>query len=105
VARILSAMLRRIGVDVEVSIGGAAGIDRVRTHEVDFDLVITDVNMPDVNGLDVAMEALRSVRSARVVLMSGSLGGREEATAQALGVQVLRKPFTIGDVNQLLNSS
>jgi CheY-like chemotaxis protein len=95
-------MLRRAGVDVEVSIGGLAGLASIRAQGADFDLVITDVNMPDVNGIEVAMAALKAERSARVVLMSGSLGGREEATAQALGFQVLRKPFTVKDIDRLV---
>jgi signal transduction histidine kinase len=102
IARVLSTMLRRAGVDVEVSIGGLAGLASIRAQGADFDLVITDVNMPDVNGIEVAMAALKAERSARVVLMSGSLGGREEATAQALGFQVLRKPFTVKDIDRLV---
>jgi signal transduction histidine kinase/CheY-like chemotaxis protein len=102
VARVLSTMLRRSGVDVSVSIGGLAGLASIRASDAAYDLVITDVNMPDVNGIEVAMAALKTAQPARVVLMSGSLGGREEATAQALGVQVLRKPFTVKDIDRLV---
>jgi signal transduction histidine kinase len=102
IARVLSAMLRRSGLDVEVSIGGVAGLSSVGASGASYDLVITDVNMPGVNGIEVAMAALKAERPARVVLMSGSLGGREEATAQALGVHVLRKPFTVKDIDRLV---
>jgi CheY-like chemotaxis protein len=66
--------------------------------------VITDVNMPDKNGIEVARELLSEERGPRVIVMSGSLGGREEDTAKMLGVSVLRKPFTISDVNRVLFS-
>jgi signal transduction histidine kinase/CheY-like chemotaxis protein len=104
VARILASMLKRIGAEPEVSIGGTAALSRIASGQERFDVVITDVNMPDKNGIDVARELLSEERGPRVIVMSGSLGGREEDTAKMLGVSVLRKPFTISDVNRVLFS-
>src|ERR1700744_4222189 len=42
------------GYEVDVAAGGRAGIERVRQGGVD--LVITDVKMPDMDGLDMLSE-------------------------------------------------
>jgi CheY-like chemotaxis protein len=77
-------------------------LTRIAAGQERFDVVITDVNMPDKNGIEVARELLTDKPGPRVIVMSGSLGGHEEETAQVLGVRVLRKPFTIGDVDRVL---
>ena len=62
------------------------------------DLVITDLLMPDKEGLEVIMELNRSDHHARIIAMSG--GGRINAEsylllANKLGVRrTLTKPFT-----------
>jgi signal transduction histidine kinase/CheY-like chemotaxis protein len=105
VARILASMLQRIGAAPEVSIGGTQALRRIASGQERFDVVITDVNMPDISGIEVARELLTDEAGPRVIVMSGSLGGREEDTARMLGVRVLRKPFTISDVNRVLFSA
>jgi CheY-like chemotaxis protein len=102
VATILASMLKRIGASPEVSIGGSAALSRIAAGQDRFDVVITDVNMPDKNGIEVAREVLSEYAGPQVIVMSGSLGGHEEETARLLGVRVLRKPFTISDVNRVL---
>jgi CheY-like chemotaxis protein len=64
-----------------------------------FDLVITDVLMPDGDGLDVIVELKQSQRKTRVLAISG--GGRHLQAAQCLKMahglgahEVLLKPFT-----------
>src|SRR5262249_2189609 len=100
-----ASMLQRIGAAPEVSIGGTEALRRIASGQERFDVVITDVNMPDINGIEVARELLTDEAGPRVIVMSGSLGGREEDTAKMLGVSVLRKPFTINDVNRVLFSA
>jgi CheY-like chemotaxis protein len=63
-----------------------------------FDLVITDVLMPDGDGLDVIVELKQSQRKTRVLAISG--GGRHLQAAQCLKMahglgahEVLLKPF------------
>ena len=62
-----------------------------------FDLVITDLVMPDKEGLGVIMELRRRDQNVRIIAMSGGLQGRAEEylrIAQKLGAQLtLSKPF------------
>ena len=64
-----------------------------------FDLVITDVNMPWMEGLHV----LQSVRAASIdtpaIVVTGLSRANLESTISQLGnVRLLRKPFAIADL-------
>ncbi len=63
-----------------------------------FDLVICDLKMPGMNGLDV-LRWLRQKRpelARRFLLMTGNLSDtRQEESVELAGVPVLRKPFTL----------
>ena len=63
-----------------------------------FDLVICDLKMPGMNGLDV-LRLLRQERpelARRFLLMTGNLSDtRLEESVELAGVPVLRKPFTL----------
>lgn len=67
-----------------------------------FDLLITDILMPDVDGLELIMQARRTHPELKVLAMSG--GGRTAAEvliniARRLGVQrTLEKPFDLADL-------
>jgi PAS domain S-box-containing protein len=68
-----------------------------------FDLVVTDFNMPDGSGLDVARAALRQRPDRPVVLSSGYLTDGQRAEALALGVRaVLMKAHTLEELPALL---
>jgi two-component system response regulator (stage 0 sporulation protein F) len=95
----LRAMLKRLltgeGYEVCEASNGAGVADM---HEKQrFDLVITDLVMPNIEGLEVIMDLRRIDRAVRIIAMSG--GGRTKAEdylriAQKLGVQLtLSKPF------------
>ena len=62
-----------------------------------FDLVITDLVMPDIEGLALIMELRRVDQNVRIIAMSGALQGRAKEylrIAQKLGAQLtLVKPF------------
>ncbi len=89
-------MLERAGYSVYSSGDGNAAIERYRTTPTD--LVITDLIMPDIDGLEVIQQLRRINPGVRVLAISG--GGRVEAeeylsVARKFGaVEVLPKPFT-----------
>jgi len=61
-----------------------------------FDVVVSDLSMPGMSGLDVAREALRLRPDLPVVIISGHLTEDLLAQAAAIGVrEVVRKPFEI----------
>jgi CheY-like chemotaxis protein len=97
ICALLEFRLKALGHSVTCAATGQEAMDFL--HRSYFDLVITDVVMPDGDGLDVINEAKKRYPSTRVVVMSG--GGNaldpghclDIATAMGANAAIL-KPFT-----------
>lgn len=61
------------------------------------DLVIADIRMPEMNGLDLILELTRCFLDVKVLAISGASDAKESlSTAKLLGArQVLQKPFSL----------
>ena len=59
----------------------------------EFDLLITDVMMPDMNGLQVLTETRQTDPDLPVMMMSGASYGGLLKFASAFGIPTLEKPF------------
>ena len=91
----LCTMLERLGYDVATATNGKEAIARYRERAVD--LVITDLVMPEREGIETIRELCRESPPAKIIAMSG--GGRSSPTylrlASQLGAgRVLSKPFS-----------
>ena len=99
--------LRQEGFHVVEARNGREGLEAHACHPID--VVLTDIIMPEKEGLETIMELRRSQSSARIVAMSG--GGRINAQdclmlARRLGAAcVLEKPFTIEQMEAALADS
>lgn len=60
---------------------------------VRFDLVLTDVNMPGMSGIDLLERVLETDRTVGVLLMSGSIHVTEESALESGAKGLIRKPF------------
>jgi DNA-binding NtrC family response regulator len=98
----MRAMLREAleddGYGVELAAGGRAGIERVRQGGID--LVVSDVKMPDLDGLDMLRE-IKAVSPSPHVITITAFGSIDTAIrAVKLGAfDYITKPF---DVDQLI---
>ena len=95
VAELLATAERRI-----VCVADGAGA-RAAMHEQHVDLLMTDINLPDGSGLDVAREALRENPMLPVMVFSGhDLTG----VADSLGptAHPMRKPFDLDELESLV---
>ncbi len=101
VLEVLVDLLTALGMDVERAHGGPAGIEAVQRGE--FDVVFTDLGMPEVNGWDLASAAKARNPRTRVVLVTGWGFQLGEETAVSSGVDlIMAKPFSWDDVQQAL---
>ena len=100
VREMLKQYFERAGYDVLVAADGKAATSL--QHESPADLVITDIVMPEKEGLETIMEFRRDFPSVKVIAISG--GGKIEANkyltiARALGAQkTFAKPFELKEV-------
>src|SRR5688572_18107147 len=91
------------GFDVATTVDGADAMNQLKHRPAD--LVLLDLRMPGVTGLDV----LRSIRAinprSKVVLMSGYATIDSAVEAVKLGaMDYLTKPFDLQRLHQLLGS-
>jgi CheY-like chemotaxis protein len=100
-AESIADVLEQRGYAVEVATSGEEGARRFR--EATFDLVLMDVKLPGMNGVETFAEFRKIRPDARVVMMTGF--SVEQLLAQAVedgALGVLRKPFPIADLLDLL---
>jgi len=88
----LRILLKREGFQVETAVGGQAGIDRM--HDVRPDVVLSDVRMPNVGGLEVLLAARELDPSLPVILMTAQASLQTAIRAVNEGAYYyIQKPF------------
>ena len=93
VRRVLARSLEGLGYRVHAVGDGAAAVEFVRRTARPPELVLLDVAMPVLGGLEAYRELLRLVPGVKVVFMSGLA---EEGAAEEIGrigLPILQKPF------------
>ena len=100
--RLLQAYLETCGHAVETAENGRDALTKL--GRTGYDAVVTDYNMPEVNGLEVLRHIRQHQPSLPVVVMTGERGGSTAVQALvALGAQAcLFKPFDPEDLKQAL---
>lgn len=91
VRRAVCRMLGRGGF-AALAIPDAATLIAMAERREHFDLVLSDVEMPDMNGFELIDRVRAHVPDVKVVFMSGS------ATHTPEGEAILSKPFTIREL-------
>ena len=92
-----------IGIRLLISLGyhatGATSsieaLDLFRAEPQRFDLVIADMTMPKMTGIDLSREMLKIRPDIPIILCSGIKEPKTEAKAKSLGIKAyLKKPLT-----------
>jgi len=107
VRRLVQRSLARAGYDVIVARDGLEALALVEGHEREVDLVVSDLMMPRLGGIDLLNRLRVESPGLRALLMSGYSHEGEAAVASTPGTAHLGKPFTLealaGAVRRLLD--
>lgn len=107
VRELVQSLLTECGYDITIATDGQAAIRQYR--EVPFDLVITDLVMPDMEGIELIRELRGLDPLVKIIAMSGGLRGATETylkTAKLMGAQhVLAKPFAVDDLFTIVSAA
>jgi excisionase family DNA binding protein len=91
---LLAKTLTMADYDVDAAPDGATAIERLRA--VEYDLLITDLKMPGMDGLSVIREARRTAPELPVIIITGYSTEASAIEAINLGVAgYLTKPFRL----------
>lgn len=96
-------VLRRAGYNVTSFLRPREALEYFRTHAASVRLVVSDLSMPEMSGLELAREILRLDPAVPIILTSGYLRTSEAEAARALGVrEIIEKPNTPHDLLPLI---
>lgn len=100
----VEAILQQEGYEVETSSGGAAAVETIRRHH--YDLVLTDLKMPEVDGLAVLAEVRKVSPETVTVMMTGYGSVSSALEAVQLGAyEYLMKPMEVPELKLAVRRS
>ena len=92
----LQRALQRVGYDVD-SVG--CGTEAIPLLEADhYDLLLTDIVMPEMDGIELAQRASEMVADLRVMFITGFAAVTLKAGKTMPQARVLSKPFHLRDL-------
>ncbi|MFC1482524.1 response regulator [Myxococcota bacterium] len=93
VAKGLEMVLTDVGYGVNVAVTGNDALDMFGGNG--FDLVVADLRLPDIDGLEVVRRIKQDRPDTKVIIITGFPSVSSAISAVRMGVQdYLRKPFT-----------
>lgn len=90
---LLSEILTQVGYEVSTAQDGGKALRMAQMQS--FDLLLTDLVMPDRDGIEVIQSIRKQQPKLRIIAISGAFGGSMLRAAELLGAQAtLPKPCT-----------
>jgi two-component system, cell cycle response regulator CpdR len=85
---------------------GGIALDILQSDIDGFDLLLSDIRMPVMDGIALALAAARDFPQMPIILMTGYADQRERAVdLQALIEDVISKPFALADLRTLVSTT
>jgi len=92
-------MLQRLGYSVTLRTSSLDALDTFGKQPHKFDLVITDMTMPDLTGMDLAPQLLKIRPDIPIIICSGFSEGITEDKVKSIGIrEFIQKPMAISDL-------
>jgi len=102
---IVKRMLERLGHQVAGFTTADAALAAFNAEPDSFHLVLSDMSMPGMSGIDFATSVLKSRPQALVVIVSGYMDPKDMERAKAAGVrECIHKPNTLDEMRQMVTA-
>jgi CheY-like chemotaxis protein len=97
-------VLEHLGYDVVVSTSAIEAINIFQSKEKKFDLVMTDLKMPVINGMELSQTLLNKDPHISIIICTGSCELIVEKEAKRIGIKaIISKPFSINKTAKLID--
>jgi CheY-like chemotaxis protein len=101
---LMTQMLERLGYRVTGCTSPEEALEMFRSGPRNFDVVVSDLSMPAMSGVDLARELLQIRPGMPILIASGYFGAADNERARSLGLpDLLLKPDTIEKLSQALH--
>ena len=98
--------LAMAGHEVKTARDGAEALEALAREPGRFDLLLTDVRMPIMDGIALALAAARDFPDLTILLMTGYADQRERAQGlEAIVHDVIAKPFSVATLRAAVNEA
>jgi len=103
--------IREMGVDVLMMLGckattaedGKKAWEIFQKSPADFDIIISDYNMPEMTGIDLAERVLSLRPGMPFIISTGFSSGFTEKAAEDLGIaSILQKPYLVNQLKEAI---
>lgn len=95
----VTELLQRLGYRVTFESDPKTALDQFQATPLDFDLVLTDLAMPGMTGMELAGEILKVRRETPVILLTGLIEAKQREHLVQTGVRtILTKPATLAEL-------
>ena len=102
--KICEMMLKRLGHKVFKSYSGSEGLKILETNKNQIDLIISDLNMPEMDGQEVVDKLRKIDHHVKVLLSSGALSDLDEKEVINRGFDgFIKKPYNINTLSEKIN--
>jgi CheY-like chemotaxis protein len=97
--QLVARALAMDGHDIMTASDGAEALEILGSTDSAFDLLLTDIQMPIMDGIALALAAARDFPDLTILLMTGFADQRERASGlNAIAYDVITKPFSVADI-------
>lgn len=94
------------GHEVQAAEDGGEALEVLTRESGRFDLLLSDIKMPVMDGIALALATARDWPSLPILLMTGFADQRERANGlDALVHDVVTKPFSLADIRQAVRDA
>ncbi len=105
-----SIYLKRMGYEVVTVNGGIPALEYLKAHPGEIHLILLDLMMPDMYGLDVlkALRADPTLKNIPVIMQSGFVNHEDISTAELILGAIkpsISKPYTKTDIEKAINNA
>ncbi len=95
VLQVQGMLFEQMGHKVTLFSDGKTALDNFNSNPEFYDLVVTDLNMPNMDGLELSRSLINTNATIPIILCTGYINSVNEATTQSAGIKKLvSKPLT-----------
>ena len=103
IANMGSQILERLGYSVTTRTSSVEALELFRSKPFDFDLVITDMTMPNITGDELAIELMKIRPDIPVILCTGYSRRMSDEMVSKIGIKGLAyKPIVKNDLAEVV---